>query len=207
MRCPLRLTNLSTLLPAHLLPAHQLLKAFVSNSSHTNASVESASVSTSSPMHMMSLVFSPRSCVSCFAQYHNSIVEHHGVNATLRKLRAAGLLHPNCAKDLRRYIQHCPICQTSRSTLRDLPVQTLSSAFPSRLPASRSISLDPSLKIPMASATSTLSFASALGFVSLLLPVTRLPLSLPVLSTRRSDVTAHPTLFALTMDLPMLVKL
>ena len=89
-------------------------------------------MSTSSPMHMMSLVFYPRSCVSCFAQYHNSIVGHHGVNATLRKLRAAGLLYPNSAKDLRRYIQHCPICQTSRSTLRDLPVQTLSSAFPSR---------------------------------------------------------------------------
>ena len=47
----------------------------------------------------------------------------------MRKLRAAGLLYPNCAKDLRRYIQHCPICQKSRSTLRDLPVQTTVERF------------------------------------------------------------------------------
>ena len=71
----------------------------------------------------------PNDILAIIARHHNSIVGHHGVNATIRRLRSTNEMFPHCHRYVRQYIQHCPVCQKSRSTLADLPVVTSTEHF------------------------------------------------------------------------------
>ena len=71
-----------------------------------------------------------------------------GVSENNRRKR--GLLYPNCTKDLRAATSS--IASSARKAVRPFAIcrsRLLSSAFPSRLPASGSISLDPDPRAPL----------------------------------------------------------
>jgi len=60
---------------------------------------------------------------------HNSFVGHLGIHATLRRIKTLGKFYPRVARDVRRYIQNCPICQKARAVCQDAPISVTPMRF------------------------------------------------------------------------------
>ena len=59
---------------------------------------------------MHELVLTPEQHEQC-GRCHNSTVGHHGVERTVRKMKAAGYTWPHLREHVRNFIRNCPCCQ------------------------------------------------------------------------------------------------
>jgi hypothetical protein len=89
----------------------------------TNLIADLISRSPASPIvAAIQMTHGPQTLTEVINRYHNGLVGHGGIEATLQKLEASGYCWPGMQKDVEAYVRGCGICQKSAPVSSESPI-------------------------------------------------------------------------------------